>query len=180
MEPVFVDCATLIPGFKNMHGDKPHMIQFHKLLVISDRLSDFTFLIPCISEITAENVISMFENWIKPTVGLPVTIISDQDTLFMSTAFQDWLSKNGILHKASSAYHPETDGASERKNKSIIPIFAAKNAEKGMNWVSASPSVQTKINSKISVSSKVSPTSQSLVSTPKLVSLSPYTQFLST
>src|SRR5438105_2509329 len=117
MEPVFVGCATLISGFKNMHGDKPHMIQFHKLFVISDRLSDFTFLIPCISEITAENVISIFENWIKATVGLPVSIVSDQDTLLISTVFQDWLNKNGILYKAISTYHPETDGGSERKNK---------------------------------------------------------------
>src|SRR5438445_5804086 len=70
----------------------------------------------------------------------------------MSTAFQDWLSKNGILHKASSAYHPGTDGASERKNKSIIPIFAAKKLESGMNWVSATPSVQTEVNRRISSS----------------------------
>ena len=76
MEPVVVDCALLIPGFKNLHRDKPHMIQFHKLLVISNTLSNFTFLIPCISEIIVENVISIFENWIKPAVGLPANIIT--------------------------------------------------------------------------------------------------------
>ena len=62
MEHVFIDCALLIPGFKNRHGDKPHIIQFHKLLVICDRLTDFTFLILCISEITGKNIISTFEN----------------------------------------------------------------------------------------------------------------------
>src|SRR5947209_2429778 len=157
MEPVFVDYASLIPGFRNLHEDKPHMIQFHKLLVISDRLTDYTFLIPCISEITAKNVIHMFENMIKPTVGLPFVIISDQDTLFMSRAFQNWVSENGILYKVGSTYHPQTDGASERKNRSIIPIFAAKKLEHGMNWVNPAPSVQTEVNTRISVSRKSSP-----------------------
>src|SRR5438105_5813145 len=157
MELVFMHCASLILGFRNMYWDEPHIIQFHKLLVISDRLTDYTFLIPCISEITAKNVIDMFENMIKPTIGLPYVIISDQDTLFMSRVFQDWVSDNGILHKVGSTYHPQTDGASERKNRSIIPMFAAKKLEHEMNWVNAAPSVQTEVNTRISVSRKSSP-----------------------
>src|SRR5438445_12605027 len=94
IKPVFVDCASLIPGFKNLYGDKPHMIQFHTLLVISDRLSDFTSLILYISEFTVENVIAMFGNWIKPTVALPANIFSDQDMLFMPNVFQESLRKN--------------------------------------------------------------------------------------
>ena len=74
----------------------------------------------------------------------------------MSRAFQNWVGENGILHKVGSTYHPQTDGASERKNRSIIPMFAAKKLESGMNWVNAAPSVQTEVNTRISVSRKSS------------------------
>src|SRR5438105_3662969 len=126
MEPVFIDSTSLILGARNMYGDKPHMIQFHKLLIIFDRLTDYTFLIRCIAKITAENIISIFEKLIKPTVVLPVIIVSDQDTLFMSRIFQNWLSENGILYKVGSTYDLESDGGSKRKNKSIIYMFALK------------------------------------------------------
>jgi len=51
----------------------------------------------------------------------------------MSAMFQDWANSVGVRHKASSAYHPQTDGVSERKNKTIIPMFAAKKLEDGTN-----------------------------------------------
>src|SRR5437588_1988390 len=77
--------------------------------------------------------------------------------LCMSRAFQNRVSENGILYKVGSTYHPQIDGASERKNRSIIPMFAAKKLEHGMNWVNAAPSVQTEVNTRISVSRKSSP-----------------------
>jgi len=69
----------------------------------------------------------MIEICIKPTVGLSYEVITDQDhILFISATFQDWANLVGVRHKALSAYYPQTDGASERKNKTIIPMFAAK------------------------------------------------------
>jgi len=68
----------------------------------------------------------------------------------MSALFQDWANSVGVRHKASSAYHPQTDGASERKNKTIIPMFAAKKLENGTNWVQAAPSVQIEVITAVS------------------------------
>jgi len=68
----------------------------------------------------------------------------------MLALFQDWANSVGVRHKASSAYHTQTDGASERKNKSIIPMFAAKKLEDGSIWVQGAPSVQIEVNTAIS------------------------------
>jgi len=133
MEPVTMPYSELIPGYHKLKEEGSHNISFDKLFVISSRHSDFTFLIPCIKELNAKDVIDIFEKWIKPTVGLPYKIITDQDVLFMSATFQDWANSVGVRHKDSSAYHPQTDGASERKNKTIIPMFAAKKLEDGIN-----------------------------------------------
>jgi len=68
----------------------------------------------------------------------------------MSALFQDCANSVGVRHKASSAYHPQTDGASERKNKTIIPVFTAKKLENGTNWVQVAPSVQIEVNTAVS------------------------------
>jgi len=86
----------------------------------------------------------------------------------MSALFQDWANSVGVRHKASSAYHPQTDGASERKNKTIIPMFAAKKLEDGTNWVQAAPSVQIEVNTAISGPRGKSPEHMLLSFDPKL------------
>jgi len=87
MEPVTISCSELITGYHKLKGVRSHNISFDKLLVISCRHTDFTFLIPCIKELDARDVIDIFEKWIKPTVGLPYEIITDQDILFNSVLF---------------------------------------------------------------------------------------------
>jgi len=52
----------------------------------------------------------------------------------------------GIEHKTYTTYHPHTDGGSERKNRTIIPMFAAKKLEEGKNCVEAAPDVQLELN----------------------------------
>ena len=86
-EPVIIPCSKLIPGYKHPVGEKPHMIVFYKLLVITCRHSDFTFPIPCVSHITGQGVIDIFTKWIRPTIGYPMSLVSDQDPLFMSDLF---------------------------------------------------------------------------------------------
>jgi len=109
MEPVTIPCSELIPGYHKLKGEGSHNISFEKLLVISCRRTNFTFLIPCIKELNAKDVIDILEKWIKPTVGLPYEIITDQDVLFMSALFQDWANSVGVRYKASSAYQLQTD-----------------------------------------------------------------------
>jgi len=129
MEPVTIPCSELINGYHKLKGEGSYNISFDKLLVISCRHIDFTFLIPCIKELNGKNVIDIFEKWIKPTVRLPYEIIMDQDVLFILATFQDWANSVGVRYKASSAYYSQIDKASERKNKTIIPILAAKKLE---------------------------------------------------
>jgi len=125
-------------------------------MIIQDTLTDYIFLIPCTSYITAKDVIEMWKQKVAPIVGLPHALISDQDPLFMSREFQEWLRTNGIEYKASSTYHPQTDGQSQRKNKTIIPMFIAEQAQ-GVNWVKAAPKIQTQVNARISEPRKNSP-----------------------
>ena len=89
LKRLIVDCTKLIPGLRLSDTQKPHLLTLCKVLNNVDRHSRYTYIIPCTAEIDADGVIDIFERLIKPTVGLPLSIVSDQDLLFMSGNFQD-------------------------------------------------------------------------------------------
>jgi len=47
-------------------------------------------------------------------------IISDRDKIFMSKFWKALCKLTGVKLKMFSAYHPETDGSSERSNKTVV------------------------------------------------------------
>jgi len=89
--PIKVFLTDILPGYRPEKGESLHKVTFHKLMVIQDILTDYTFLIPYTSYITAKDVIEMWKQKVAPIVGLPHALISDQDPLFMSREFQEWL-----------------------------------------------------------------------------------------
>jgi hypothetical protein len=83
------------------------------ILTITDRLNLEFRLIPTRSNITAKELaLIFFDKWYCEN-GLPLELISDHDKLFMSCFWHYLTLLTGIKHKASTSYHPQTDGASE-------------------------------------------------------------------
>ena len=80
---LIVACTKLIPGLRLPDTQKAHFITLCKVLNNVDRHSGYTYIIPCTVEIDADGVIDIFERLIKTTVRLPLSIVSDQDPLFM-------------------------------------------------------------------------------------------------
>jgi hypothetical protein len=55
------------------------------------------------------------------------------------------------------AFHPQADGRSERKNKTISQILRTYTAKKQGKWLEALPAVEFSINSAVNASTGVSP-----------------------
>ena len=156
LKQLVVDCTKLIPGMRFSDKQKPHCVTFCKVVNIIVRHSGYTYIIPCTGEINAAGVIDIFEKHIKPTIGLPLSIVLDQDVICMSAEFQDWMIKNSIRYKVSTTYHPETDGKTKRTNRELTDMWAAHELE-GTDWVTAVPEVQTQVNTGVSKSRAQSP-----------------------
>ncbi|XP_038974777.1 uncharacterized protein LOC120106013 [Phoenix dactylifera] len=62
-----------------------------------------------------ENVLSRF--------GTPRVIISDRGTHFCNRSFEALMRKYGVVHKISTAYHPQTSGQVELANREIKRIL---------------------------------------------------------
>ena len=94
-------------------GLLPEENRFDYLLTMMDRLNSDVQLVPCSTKTTAEQLATLFfDRWYCKN-GLPLEIISDRDKLFMAWFWKHLMILTGIKHCASSAYHPQTDGASE-------------------------------------------------------------------
>ena len=73
--------------------------------------------IPCREEIDAKETAALYSKHIFPSHGLPSKIISDRDPCFASRFTRELCNILGIKQNISTAYHPHTDGQSERTNQ---------------------------------------------------------------
>ncbi|KAG9217547.1 hypothetical protein CCMSSC00406_0008474 [Pleurotus cornucopiae] len=144
--PVPDDCLQDIA--LDFMGPLPPDEGFNYLLTITDRLGADIRLIPCRKDVTAERVAALFFDHWHCENGLPRTITSDRDKLFVSRFWSALHELTGVKLRLSSSFHPETDGSSERTNKTVIQClrFYVDRHQKGwvfhlLCYVSVSPCV---------------------------------------
>jgi hypothetical protein len=96
----------------------PKSGKYDTLLTITDHdCSKAAIFIPCQETITAEGVAALYMRYVFPRFGVPKKIISDCDTR-LTSKFARALCKALKIHQnISTAYHPRTDGQSERTNQ---------------------------------------------------------------
>ena len=85
--------------------------------VVLDRLTKMAHFIPCTKDTGALDTAQLFVDHVYKLHGFPLEIISDRDARFKSDFWQRLTQLLGTKHKMSTAFHPETDGGTERLNR---------------------------------------------------------------
>ncbi|GJP40371.1 hypothetical protein CLOM_g24641 [Closterium sp. NIES-68] len=93
------------------------------VLVVVDRLTKMSHFAPCRTTITAEETARLFISTVGRLHGIPAAIISDRDPKFTSKFWQDMWARYGTRLQFSSAYHPQTDGQTERTNQTMEQLI---------------------------------------------------------
>ena len=101
-------------------GRLPKSNGFNSILVITDRLTNYVLIEPTDTTATAPDIALLVYRTCCRRFGLPQRIVSDRDKLFMSGFWKALHKLLGIKIQASTAYHPEIDGSSERLNRTAI------------------------------------------------------------
>ena len=96
----------------------PESAGFDSILTITDHdCTKMLIMVPCRETMTAEGVAELVLRQVFPRFGLPSKIISDRDPRFISNFMKELCRLMGITQNVSTAYHPRTDGQSERSNQ---------------------------------------------------------------
>ena len=92
------------------------------IMTVTDRLTKERHYIPCFAGedgTSAEATVDMLIKEVFRLHGLPASIISDRGPQFIATVWKAFCKRLGIEAKLSTAYHPQTDGQSERSNQDL-------------------------------------------------------------
>lgn len=98
----------------------PTTVRGHTAIVVFvDRLTKMAHLAPSYDTLSAAGFADLFLTEVFRRHGLPESIVSDRDSRFKSAFFSTICSHLGISQNMSSAFHAETDGQTERTNRTL-------------------------------------------------------------
>jgi transposase InsO family protein len=87
------------------------------LTIVNHGCSQAAVFLPCVTTITGLGIAQLYMDHIYKWFGLPTKVISDRDPQFTSHFGKGLAQRLKINQNLSSAFHPQTDGISERKNQ---------------------------------------------------------------
>uniref|UniRef100_A0A0W0FSP0 Reverse transcriptase-rnase h-integrase n=1 Tax=Moniliophthora roreri TaxID=221103 RepID=A0A0W0FSP0_MONRR len=110
--------------------DLPKCDGMDSILVMVDHSSTKGVIFtPCTKTTDATKVAEIPIQHLYKRFGLPDRIISDRDPRFAAEVFQEMGKQLSIKHSMSTAFHPQTDGETERVNREVevyLRMFCAK------------------------------------------------------
>ncbi|XP_058757747.1 uncharacterized protein LOC131631003 [Vicia villosa] len=116
----------------------PNSFGHTTIWVICDRLTKFSHFIALPTSFSAKDLAVRFSVEICRLHGIPSSIVSDRDPLFLSNFWRELFKAQGTTLKYSSAYHPETDGLTEVTNRCLetyLRCFTSDNPKKWFRYL---------------------------------------------
>ena len=145
---VVMDLITGLPK----RGDKDAI-----LTIVDQGCSRAAIFLPCNTNVTSPQIAQLYLDHIYKWFGLPEKIISDRDPRFTLHFGAALTKKLNIQQNLSTAFHPQTDGLSERKNQWVeqyLRIITLLHPEDWTNWISIATIVH---NNRRNATTRLSP-----------------------
>jgi hypothetical protein len=114
-------------------GPLPAINGFKYLMIITDRFSRLMTAVPMPDKTAEAAANAIMQGWFAKH-GSCNTLITDKGREYSNAIFQELAKKFGFTHNFSSAGHPQSNGLTERLNRTIIHYFR-KYLEGSNNWL---------------------------------------------
>ena len=130
---------------------------YTKIWVIVDRFSKMAHFIPLPSVNKTEDMAKLFLTQVWKHHGLPDDIVSDRDSKFISHFWQSLMDLLSVKLNLSTAFHPQTDGQTERVNQTLEAYMRNYCSYQQDDWSDLLPLAEYAYNSAVSEATKFSP-----------------------
>jgi Chromo (CHRromatin Organisation MOdifier) domain len=127
------------------------------IVVFVDRLSKRAHFQPMHTSDSAPEVARIFFTTIFQHHGLPRAIISDRDSRFTSHFWQAVFQHLGTKTAMSTAFHPQTDGQTERMNRTLEEMLRAYATYQQDQWDEYLPAAEFAYNNSKQASTGFTP-----------------------
>ncbi|WVZ96422.1 hypothetical protein U9M48_042060 [Paspalum notatum var. saurae] len=130
---------------------------FDSIWVVVDRLTKVAHFIPVKTTYSGAKLAELYMSRIVCLHGVPKKIVSDRGTQFTSHFWKRLHESMGTKLNFSSAYHPQTDGQTERTNQILEDMLRACAIQYGTSWDKSLPYAEFSYNNSYQASIKMSP-----------------------
>lgn len=127
------------------------------ILVIVDRFTKICLFFPVSTRMTADELAELFHNEVELRFGPPAGIVSDRGSIFTSKFWAKLCQLTQIKLRLSTAFHPQTDGQTERTNQVLEHYLRCFIDKEQVMWPKLLRSAQFACNRARSATTGVSP-----------------------
>ncbi|TFY69679.1 hypothetical protein EVJ58_g270 [Rhodofomes roseus] len=139
-EAIGIDFVGPLPESKDRDAT------YDAITTIIDLLTGMVHLVPSRTNYTAKQVAELIFAEVYKLHGMPKAIISDRDVLFTSQFWTHLHKLVGVELHLSSAYHPQSDGSTERANRTITQMLRQCVSPSQKDWVTRLPGIEFALN----------------------------------
>ena len=139
-ETIGIDFVGPLPKSKTISGT------FNMIIVIIDHLTSMVHLVLTKQTYHARDIAEIMFDRVYRLHGMPANIISDWDSLFTSTFWKKINELTGTELRMLSAFHPQTDSATECANQTIIQMLWQYVLPNQRDWASKIPAIKFTLN----------------------------------
>jgi len=114
---------------------------YRSIMVIMDRITSYTHLIPLKDTATFEKIFKKLNSTIFDVYGLPLSIFVDQDSRFTSKVWSQMMKSLDIQVRMATQYHHQTNGQVERRIRTRKQLMRNFVNPRQSNWSGALPAI---------------------------------------
>ena len=126
--------------------DVPESDGMDSIVVFTDKLTKMIHIAPTTKTSTARDIALLFLSKVWALHGMPKRMLHDRDTRFTSNFWTSFFALCGIKQLNSSAFHPQTDGQTERVNRVVEDFLRHFSDKNQSNWPKLLPFAEFAFN----------------------------------
>lgn len=130
---------------------------YDAVLVVVDRYTKMSLYLPCTKRCTSADLATLILDQVIARFGVPKGIVTDRGSVFTSEYWSELCFEAKVKRRLSTAFHPQTDGQTERQNQTLEQYLRCYCCDKQDQWAAWLPLAEFAYNNSVHPTLRMSP-----------------------